>query len=69
MYKQDESALTILDFKRAPSIRYGKHLTRHLFYVSGSENHSHIADKAEEDKESEELDLTGLDETELDKVI
>ena len=28
-----------------------------------------IPDRAEEDKESEELDLTGLDETELDKVI
>lgn len=28
-----------------------------------------IADKADEDKESEELDLTGLDEAELDKVI
>ena len=71
MHKQDESAVTILDFKSAPSVRYGKQLTRHydLFYVSGSENHSHIADKAEEDKESEELDLTGLDETELDKVI
>jgi len=27
-----------------------------------------IADKAEEEKESEELDLTGLDETELDNV-
>ena len=28
-----------------------------------------MADKEEENKESEELDLTGLDEAELDKVI
>jgi len=33
------------------------------------DNEYPIADKAEEEKESEELDLTGLDETELDNVI
>lgn len=40
-------------------------LTRYLLY----DNEYPIADKAEEEKESEELDLTGLDETELDNVI
>ena len=42
---------------------------RATFNPNQSDNHYHIADKAEEDKESEELDLTGLDDAELDKVI
>ena len=44
-------------------------LTRYLLYVNSNDNQYPIADKAEEEKESEELDLTGLDETELDNVI
>ena len=44
-------------------------LTRYLLYVNRNDNQYPIADKAEEEKESEELDLTGLDETELDNVI
>lgn len=44
-------------------------LTRYLLYVNRNDNQCPIVDKAEEEKESEELDLTGLDETELDNVI
>lgn len=59
---------------RAPPSQPGAsqtQLTRHhsiLFSREQNDDHYCVIDKTEEDKESEELDLTGLDDTELDKV-